>query len=80
MKIDPWAGSLRAPINAWTSLGGRSSPSYQVTLTVLPSLNRVPGKTYWMIVLTAQLSRLGAGPSERTVSGALSSSAANTGS
>ena len=38
MKMEPWPGIFCVPSSACTSAGGRSSPSYQVTFSVLPSV------------------------------------------
>ena len=44
-KTEPWPGNFCGAIRACTSRLGRWLPSYQVTRTLSPSVNRVPGKT-----------------------------------
>src|SRR5262249_40361515 len=79
-KIEPWRGSIAGSTKTRTAAGGRASPSYQVRGRELPSVCGVPGKRSLTMVFTPQLCWLGAGLSERTVSGADSPSAPKTGS
>ncbi len=44
MKMEPWLGIFLPPSRAWMSFGGRSSPSYQMTSTVLSAVKGVLGK------------------------------------